>query len=176
MDIKDILIQLIGAVAWVFLLFSYYRKNTNQILVFQIISTSLYCVHYYFLGAYSGMLMCACSAIFDYGYYKSDKDKYIYIISIPVRVVCGAFSFKTWLDVLPIIASLIDGYMLTKEKKFVVIGAIVYYTLWVIYNISVSSYSGAILDGVLVLSNLSILLFNYNILNKKDKTGTAVRR
>lgn len=176
MDLKFILIQLISVVAWIFLFLSFYRKNTDKILVFQIIATLLYCVHYYFLGAYSGLLMCAFEAIFDYGYYKTDKDKYLYLISVPVRIICGLFSFNTLFDVLPIIASLIDGYILTKGKKVVVIGAIISYTLWTIYNICVMSYSGAITDGILVLSNLGILLFNYNIFDRKNKSGEPIKR
>ena len=168
MEFKFIIIQIIGFVAWLFLVFSYYRKNTNKILVFQIIGTLLYCLHYFLLGAYSGLFICAFETIFDFGYYKTDKDKYIYLISIPVRIVGGLLTFGTFYDVLPILASLIDGYSLTKKKKLVVVGAVTSYTLWVIYDIFVMSISGAITDGIIVLSNLAILFFNYNILKKDD--------
>lgn len=167
MDWQFVLVQSIGVIAWLFIFVSFYRKNTDKILIFQVIASLLYCVHYYFLEAYSGLLMCALAAIFDYAYYKTDKDKYLYWVSIPLRIMCGMFSYKTIIDVLPIIASLLDGYILTKEKKIVVFGAIIYYSLWVIYNIFVGSYSGVITDMILVLSNLGILLFNYNIFDNK---------
>jgi hypothetical protein len=48
--------------------------------------------------------------------------------------------------------------------------------MWVIYDIFVGSYSGALTDGLIVLSNLSILLFGYNIFNKNDKSGEAISR
>lgn len=176
MDIKFILIQLIAVVAWFFLFFSFYRKNTNKILIFQVVASILYCIHYYFLGAYSGLLMCALSVIFDYAYYKTDKDKYLYLVSIPLRIVCGFFSYSSFIDILPIVASLLDGYILTKDKKTIIAGSIIYYGIWTIYNIYVMSYSGAITDGILLISNLGILLFNYNIFNKKDKTGNVLRR
>lgn len=176
MDIKFILIQLVGVVAWFFLFLSFYRKNTDKILMFQVIASILYCVHYYYLEAYSGLLMCLISVIFDFAYYKSDKDKYLYMVSIPLRIIVGALSYRKFIDILPIIASLIDGYVLTKEKKILVFGSIIYYLIWVIYNIFVMSYSGALTDGILVISNLSIFLFNYNILNRKDKSGEALRR
>jgi len=169
-DFSFIFIQIIGIVAWLMLVLSYYRKDTNRILVFQIIGTLLYCVHYYLLGAYSGLFICAFETLFDFGYYKTDKDKYIYIASVPIRIIGGLISFRIWADILPILASLIDGYTLTKKKKTVVIGAIISYTLWVIYDLFVMSYSGAITDGIIVLSNLSILLFNYDIF----KTGNKV--
>lgn len=176
MDFQFLLIQIIGILAWFMLGISYYRKDTDRILVFQIIGTVLYCVHYGLLGAFSGLFICACETLFDFGYYKTDKDKYIYMASIPIRIIGGLFGFASIVDVLPICASLIDGYSLTKQKKIVVIGAVISYTLWVIYDIFVMSYSGAITDGLIVLSNLSILLFGYNIFNKKDRSGRAVTR
>ena len=175
MDLAFIFIQLIGIVAWLFLVFSYYRKDTNRILVFQIVGTLLYCIHYFLLGAYSGLFICAFEIIFDFGYYKTDKDKYIYIASIPIRVIGGLLTFSRFIDILPITASLTDGYTLTKKKKIVVIGAIISYTMWVIYDIYVMSISGAITDGIIVLSNLAILLFNYNIFNKEYKDAIRLK-
>lgn len=169
MDLWFMFIQVIGILAWGMLILSYYRKDTNKILVFQIIGTLLYCLHYGLLGAWSGLFICAFETIFDFGYYKTDKDRYIYMASIPIRILGGLLSFVTFVDILPICASLIDGYSLTKKKKVVVVGAVISYTLWVIYDIFVMSYSGAITDGMIVLSNLSILLFGYNVLDSKNK-------
>lgn len=176
MDLWFIFIQGIGILAWVMLILSYHRKDTNKILVFQIIGTVLYCLHYGLLGAYSGLFICAFEAIFDFGYYKTDKDRYIYIASVPIRIIGGLLSFQMWVDILPILASLVDGYTLTKKKKTVVLGAVISYTLWVVYDLFVMSYSGAITDGMVVLSNLSILLFNFNIFDRKNKSGEPVRR
>jgi len=175
MNIEFILIQLLGFMAWGFLVLSYYRKNTDKILVFQIIGTLLYCIHYFLLGGYSGLFICAFETIFDYGYYKTDKDDYIYIFSVPIRILGGLLTFRGFMDLLPIIASLTDGYTLTKQKKIVVVGAIISYTLWVIYDIYIMSISGAITDGIIVLSNLSIILFNYNILKKDDNEVVNLR-
>lgn len=179
MNLWFVFIQIIGIVAWLMLILSYYRKDTNKILVFQIIGTLLYCIHYGLLGAWSGLFICAFETIFDLGYYKTDKDKYIYMVSIPIRIIGGLIGFSSFVDILPITASLTDGYTLTKKKKVVVIGAVISYTMWVIYDIFVMSYSGAITDGMIVLSNLSILLFGYNVLdskNKGDKLLTRSRR
>lgn len=176
MDLSFIFIQFIGIIAWLMLILSYYRKDTDRILVFQIIGTVLYCVHYGLLGAWSGLFICACETLFDLGYYKTDKDKYIYMASVPIRIIGGLIGFSTLIDILPITASLTDGYTLTKKKKVVVIGAVISYTMWVIYDIFVMSYSGAITDGMIVLSNLSILLFGYNVMDKKNKGDKVLTR
>ena len=168
MDLSFWLIQGLGIVAWLVLVVSYYRKDTNRILVFQVISTILYCIHYFLLGAYSGLIICIFEVIRDSLYYKTDKDNIIFIVSAIVYIIGSIFTFETVLDLFPIAASLLDGYTLTKKKKIVVIGAIISYTLWVIYDLYVKSYSGAITDGIVVLSNISILLFQFDLFKGKD--------
>ena len=170
MDLYFIFIQILGFLAWILLVLSYYRKNTNKILVFQIISTILFCVHYFLLGAYSGLLICLFEVVRDYAYYKSDKDNYIFIGSVIVYVISSIITYTSLLDLFPYLASMIDGFFLTKKKKIVVFGAIVTYTLWFIYDMYALSYSGAITDAILIMSNLSILLFNFNPFDRNDPT------
>ena len=158
------IIQLIGALAWIVLILSYYRKNTNKILSFHIISTILDSIHYFLLGAYTGSFICIFESIRDYGYYKTDKDDYIFLGSIPVYVIMGLLTCHSIIDILPVFSSVIDGYTLTKDKKTVVFGAIIAYTCWVIYAIYVKSYVGIVVDGILVLSNLSIFLFDKDLI------------
>lgn len=172
MDINFWTIQAIGIIAWIILVLSYYRENTNKILIFQAIATFLYCIHYYLLGAYSGLFICVFEVIRDLLYYKTDWDDYIFYGSIPVYIISGIVSFTTFLDILPIFSSLLDGYTLTKKKKIVVIGAIISYTLWVIYDISVMSISCAITDGLVVVSNICILIFGDAIVEKFHKIAT----
>ena len=174
MDVNFWLVQGIGIVAWLVLVVSYYREDTNKILIFQIIATALYCVHYYLLGAYSGLFICIFEVIRDYLYYKTDLDDYIFYGSIPVYIINGIVTFTGWYDLLPAMSSLLDGYTLTKKKNIVVIGAVISYTSWVIYDIFVMSYSCAITDGIVVLSNLSILLFDFNIFELKKANKKAI--
>lgn len=178
MNINFWVIQAIGIVAWILLVISYYREDTNKILVFQIIATILYCVHYWLLSAYSGLFICVFEVFRDYLYYRTDLDNYIFYGSIPIYLVFGMISFTGWFDLFPIGSSLLDGYTLTKSKNIVVIGAIISYTLWVIYDICVMSISCAITDGIVVLSNISILLFDFNPFDykKKGKTPLILKR
>ena len=170
MDVYFMFVQLIGLLAFLLLALSYYRKTTNKILIIQILSTVLYCIHYYLLGAYSGLFICMFEVILDYGYYKTTWDNKLFLASIPMYIVAGIFSYHTFLDLFSIFASLTDRYSLTKERKKVVIGSVFAYTLWVIYDIHVKSISGVITDGIIVISNISILLREYNIIKTKKKT------
>ena len=173
MKINFWIIQLIGALSWIVLVVSYYRKTTNKILSFHIVSTLLDALHYFLLGGIAGGVICIFESIRDFGYYKTDEDDLIFIGTIPFYVINCLFTCSTAFDILPVISSVVDGYTLTKGKKTVIIGAIVAYTLWVIYSITVKSYVGIVVDGILVLSNLSILIFDKDLIRgrflKKDK-------
>lgn len=176
MDFYFVFVQIIGFIAWILLAFSYYGKDTNRILIFQVISTILFCVHYYLLGAYSGLLICVFEVVRDYAYYKTDKDNYIFIGSMIVYIISSIITFTTLLDLFPYLASTIDGFFLTKKRKIVVFGAIITYTLWFIYDLYAMSYSGAITDAIIIISNLSILIFNINPFGKNDNGPITLRR
>ena len=83
---------------------------------------------------------------------------------------------QSYIDLLPLIAGLVDGYTLTKNKKIVVWGATISYTIWVVYCILIGSYAGALTDGILVVSNLTILLFQYDLFKGKDTSRVYKRR
>ena len=159
MNLYFIFIQIIGFVAWLLLGLSYYRKDTDHILVFQVISTILFCLHYFLLEAYSGLLICVYEVVRDYSYYRTDKDDYIFLGSALVYGVSAYVTFTSVLDLFPYFASLLDGFFLTKKRRIVVLGAVITYTLWFIYDMYALSYSGAITDAIIVISNIYILLF-----------------
>ena len=166
------LIQLIGLIAGIFLILSYFRKDTNKVLSFHIISNTLDFIHYLLLGAYSGAIIYLLETTRDYLYYKTDKDKYIFIVSAIIYLLVSFFQVRNIYDYLPILASLVDGYSLTLEKKYVTIGACISYTVWVIYNIHVMSISGLIIDGIIAISNVFILIHSMKLLkNNRLKTS-----
>ena len=167
MSINFWIVQLIGFTAGIFLILSYFRKDTNKVLSFHIVSGSLDFIHYLLLHAYSGAFIYLLETTRDILYYKTDKDKYIFIISAILYLIISLCGVRTIYDYLPIAASLIDGYSLTLEKKYITIGAIISYTTWVIYNIHVLSISGLIIDGIIAMSNIIILC--YNIISKRKK-------
>ena len=96
MTTKFILIQLLDILAWGLLIFSYYRENRKEIIFYQIVATLLYSLHYYFLGAYSGLYICVFEILRDYMYYVTpdSKDKYIFIFSLPVYGVLVGYMYK----------------------------------------------------------------------------------
>ncbi|MEE3342708.1 MAG: YgjV family protein [Bacilli bacterium] len=134
---------------------------------FHIISGALDFIHYILLGAYSGACTYLLEGTRDFLYYKTDKDKYIFIVSAILYISISLLCVRNWYDYLPIFASLVDGYSLTLEKKYVTIGAIISYTARVIYSIHVFSFAGLLIDTIILISNIFIFI-NTNIFGKKN--------
>lgn len=153
-----ILAQVSGFLAWLSLLISYYRKNTDKILVFHILSIVFYILNYLFLGAWTGLFIVILELIRDFLYYKTDKDNFIFLFTIPIYIILFIFAKDNIVELIPTAASLLEGFTLTKKKGIVVPGALIVYSMWVAYDINVEAYTGALTDGLIVISNIGILI------------------
>ncbi len=161
---KLFIAQLIGMIGFIMLVISYYRKDTDHILAVQIIASIFFVIHYFLLEAYVGLAVCMINVIIDILYYKTDLDNKIFRYSVPFYILVGYLGYNHYIDVLTILACLIDGFALTKRKKYVLYGSLIAYSLWIIYDIYVFSIPSILSDFIIVLSNLYILS------NKKDLT------
>ena len=160
MAIQFISAQIFALVAWLFFALSYHTKRENKIIFFQIISGLLYCISYVFAGASAGFLISLFETITAIGYYKTDKDKYIYIFTMPIYILIGFLSSDDGLLVLiPIFASLIDGYGMIRNNKIMVITGISSNLMWIFYDLYYLEYVTALGDLLLVISNLSIVVY-----------------
>ena len=164
-----VLAQIASIIGWLLLVYSYYKDDIDKLLFVQIISAIFYCFSYLFLGAYSGFFVCFIELIKTIGYYKTDKDNLIFLFSLPIYGIMAIFSFENGYGLLPIIGSIIDGFSLTKNKNIATIGCIISNILWVIYDVIIIAYASALTDGLLVISNISLLLFGYSMLLKSYK-------
>ena len=153
-----ILAQISGFLAWLALLVSYYRKNTNKILVLHILSIIFYLLNYIFLSAWAGIFIIALELIRDSLYYKTDKDNFIFLGTIPIYILLLIIYRNNLVELIPIIASLLEGFTLTKKKSIVVSGALIVYFMWVVYDLSIGAYTGALTDALIVFSNMCILI------------------
>lgn len=156
----NFLIQSIGVLAWLFLIVSYWMKKVNTILIFHIISCLLFALHYYLLGAFSGLYVVLFETVRDFIYYKFDKDREIFLCSLPIYFLMGYLNFNGIYSILPMCASLIDGYFLSGNKKGVIVGGIISYIIWFIYDLSSHSYAGAFFSMALVISNVFVIIKN----------------
>ncbi len=158
-DIMHIFIfaQIIGLISWGLLVYSYYKKDINEVLLYQVIGGIFEILHYFLLGAFSGLIVVILELIRDYSYYKTEHDKVIFILSLPVYFFIGYFSYNYLIDLLPVAASTIDGYALTNKKKIAIIGSIINNSLWLIYDLYCGSIIGVIAELIFIISNFYVM-------------------
>ena len=164
--------QICAIIAWILLLISYHAKRENKVILYQILSSILYIVNYFCIGALTGFWISLFELIKSIGYYKTDKDKYIFLYSLPIYIIIIYFTGFNILTILAVLGSLIDGYVLLKDKKTMVIGGILSYSLWTIYDLFFFDFAGAISDIFVVISNLSILIKGYTKYLRKSSIYT----
>ena len=164
-----VIAQVFALIAWIFFLMSYFGKDINKVLILLIVSDIFYCLNYLCLNAFSGLLVSCFDLIKEIGYYKTKKRKYIFYFTIPVYILIAFYSEKSILMIVPILASIIDGYSILKSKRAVVIGGIISNSIWIIYDFYYLVYVVVLSDLMIVIANIGILLYGYNrfIENKK---------
>ena len=158
MDKVFILAQVFGVIAWLLLMISYHKENTKKIILVHLISIVFYFLNYLLLGALTGLFVLLIELIRDFSYYKFKRKKMVFLLTIPVYIFIAYYYKDSYYSLIPSIAAIIEGYTLLKKKNTVVIGAIIVYSLWVVYDLSVMSYTGALTSFMIVLSNIFIVL------------------
>lgn len=167
---NELLAQILGFIAWLLLIYSYWKENIDKLLYFQVLSCIFYALHYYLLGATSGLVVIIFELIRDTSYYKTDKDRYLFYGSIPIYILLGVFTYDGILSLFSPIASAVDGFFLTFQKKYAVLGSFITYTLWIIYDFSCGSYVSVLTQIIIVVSNILVLIKDKNDLDKIKMT------
>ena len=147
-------IQLIGLLAFCILVLSFYKKDTATILTYQITSNFAYTVHYFLLGGLSGAFCSLIGIIRNIVLIKSDNKKVIIPIFTLLYVLVTIVFYEGIYSLFPMIANSTYLVMLTtKNKKNILIGAIISSIFWVLYSIFVSSYVSIVTESILLISN-----------------------
>lgn len=66
--------QFFGALAWIFLLISYWKKNNKKLLLMQIIACIFFTLNYGFLNAKSALIVVIFEIFRDFLYLKLKKE------------------------------------------------------------------------------------------------------
>ena len=159
--------QFVGIISWGLLVYSYYKKDINEILKYQVFGGIFEVLHYFLLGAFSGLIVVILELLRDFSYYKVKNDKYIFLLTLPVYFFIGYFSYNHIMDLLPVAASCIDGYALTNKKKIAVIGSIINNSLWLVYDLYCMSIIGVIAEILFIISNCYVIWHDNNHIKSK---------
>ena len=137
------------------LVLSFYKKESNTILLYQIVANFAYTIHYFLLGALSGAFISFIGIFRNIGFLKLKNNKLIFAIIIFILYLLVTLVFyENIYSLFPIIANSTYLFLMIKaSRKKLIIGGIFGSILWMIYAICVNSYSGMITEFILIVSN-----------------------
>ncbi len=156
-----LVIQILGIFALLVESLSYWFKTKKKMLFIQIIADIFFILHYLFLDAVVGCAMCIVALMREILFYFSKNKKQEQIICKFIILMCfalGIFTYKTFLGVFPIAAAITYTYTLTMASKWIVMGGIINYSYWLLYDIISGSIAGIINDLFVIVSNTISLI------------------
>ena len=165
---NNVIIQLIGVIAYAILAFSYFKKKTKEIIYIQIFSTIGFAVHYYLLSGITGTIRNLISLLIQIIIYifekKEGKNKKILIFfTTPLLILISLFTYENIYSIFPIIAStvILISFVLSNENTIRISG-IISALCWLIYAAIYKSYAGVFFEGISMITTFIAFLKNNN--------------
>jgi len=151
--------QLLGFVYALFLIISNFGKTTKHILFMQTIAFFFKTLHYYLLGGISGFLTSLISMIRNLIFYKIKESKLWTTLFILIYLIIGIITLKDIYTLLPVLATITYTIVINyNNPKYLRYGIFITSLTWLIYNIYIISYSGIIIQIVMIISNIIAII------------------
>lgn len=164
----DIFAQAVGIVAMTFGILSYLNKNQRGIMIFQLLATMFFSIHFWMLGAVTGCLLNVLGVVRAAVYSQRSKrawaahPAWIYVFSaaaFAIYVLTFTVFDKevsAWillLELLPVIATAVTSvaYRMAGGAQVRVL-SLFSSPLWLIYNACNGSVGGFISDSLSIIS------------------------
>ena len=153
---------------------SFQFKKHKHILFFRTLNEALFIFQYFVLGAYSGAILnivgCARNIIFTKQVEKGKKTTVFQIIFCAIFTLFGILTFDGFKSVMLIFAKDLSTIAYGNKNTTVIrLVSFLTHICYLGYNLSVTSYEGAIADGVLLVSLIiGIIRFDLPKLKKEE--------
>ena len=171
--------QIFGLLGALAMLLSNWQKTRNKVLSLLILDSICYSMQYILLraitGAFINIVGLVRTIIFKYkGKYKILQSKLILFLILSVYLLVGILTYDGIISILPVVSSIIYTSTLWQDNvRIIRIGTFSMILTYFIYNIAVEAYTGAFVEGILLISSV-LAIVKLDILNKKiDKSLKA---
>lgn len=148
--------NVIALIASILMVYSGILRNKQKILYIQTIQIGLYVISNIILGGITGAIINAISMIRNIICYKELLGKKEKIVIIIFSVLLGlTFNNLGVIGVLPVISTVVYVWLMdTKNvRKFKLLIAFTM-LMWLIYDITIKSYTSAIFDFATLIANI----------------------
>ncbi len=166
--------QIFGILVIIANVLSMQMKKKKQIILMFILANLFSAINFVLLQSYSGAIICTFAIVQTFinkVFENKDKQvpKIVVGIYIIISIILGVITFKGYIDIVPIICSIL--YTLTiiqdKEKNIRRI-SLINIILWILYDIVCQAYTAAISDSLMTISTIiGMYRFDYKKLKEK---------
>ena len=170
--LNTIVVQGIGAIGFILLSLSYYKKEKKQILFMQIFAYIFFAIHYYLLNGITGAIcnvigLFALVTIYIFDNYKLKNKIPISILFIASLLAVNIMTYQNIFSLFPMVAAVIViiSFLDNNENDIRGIG-VLSAICWLIYAIAYNSYISIIFEAITFIN--VVIAFFKNLLQKKD--------
>ena len=169
--INMLIIQGIGAIGFIILALSYFKKEKKDILLIEIIAYFFFAIHYYLLNGITGAIcnligLFALVVIYLFDKYKLHNTYLVSIIFVLLILIINIITFQNIYSIFPMIAlTIVIISFLSSDENHIRIVGVISAICWLIYGIVYKSYISIIFE-LIPLINVCFALYK-NIRNKK---------
>lgn len=152
------IIQGIGVIALIANLSVFQTNKRQKMILFGLCGCLLWAMHFYLLGALTGMALNLVAAVRFYVYYRTKPTKsniWIMWSFLGITALATILTWQGWISLLPFIgtASGVVAFWQT-NTKYIRRLAMASPPPWLLYALMVGSYPGIVVESLLLLSNL----------------------
>ena len=149
--------QVFGIIAIILGFISYQVQTQRKLLFVQGTVAVAFCVHYFLIGAYSGMAMNAVNILrnvfYDRRTQSGSKSKLIPIVFVAVQCVMCALTWEAWYSVFVLLGIGINTYCMSFESPQNIRKSILVTSPLVLtYDVFACSLGGSIYESVALTS------------------------
>ena len=172
-DLQYVISQVCVVVAMIFLASTYFIKSKKMVLIFNIPVSVFFGIQYLLLGAYTGVIINAIGLIRCFWFYFNEKhgkkkDYISYAVINLLLLVLGIITFKTWVDIIAMLAGFLFTYSIWQSKIAVYKWFAVFVSIcWIVHNSIYGSLFGIIAESILLLIEIIALFKFYFVENKR---------
>lgn len=149
--------QIFGGIAILLGFVSYQVKTQRQLIFMQGATASVFCVHYFLIGAYTGMAMNAVNIVrnfaYDYRNRKNKNDIYTPLIFAVIQAVIGILTWNAWYSIFVFLGIVGNTVCMSfKNPQHVRYSIIITSPLVFTYDAFAKSFGGMIYETVAWIS------------------------
>lgn len=159
MELAMIIGQVMGLVAVVLGFVSFQMRTQKQLLVVQTATTIAFCIHYYLIGATSGLMLNLLGILRNLAYYHKEKKifagKKCPIFFAAVMGIVGLLSWQDYYSIFVVLGLVINTVCLSfADPQNIRKSILVTSPMVLIYDAFVLSIGGIIYESVVIVSSI----------------------